>query len=290
MLSLIFKKNEGQMIEKIQIQIMNYILITCGSFMLAFGVVAFLSPNQIATGGTAGLAIVLHHLIKLPIYILILTINIPLLLFSIKSLGKRFAFNTTIVIILISFFVALLTKFNLVSSLSDNLLLATLYGGIAIGIGLGLIFKAGASAGGGTILAKIIATKTNIKTSTIILVLDAIVIILAGIVFNLETALWSLISIYVASKLIDTILVGAPNKKIVHISSSKNLTELSNLIFEQLSIKGTIVTGNNLTSTEHKDIIFIMVDKNKLGILKQLVSSYDKNIVMIVMEAAEILG
>ncbi len=293
MLSLIFKKNEGKMIEKIQIQIqiINYILITCGSFMLAFGVVAFLSPNQIATGGTAGLAIVLHHLIKLPIYILILTINIPLLLFSIKSLGKRFAFNTTIVIILISFFVALLTKFNLVSSLSNNLLLATLYGGIAIGIGLGLIFKAGASAGGGTILAKIIATKTNIKTSTIILVLDAIVIILAGIVFNsLETALWSLISIYVASKLIDTILVGAPNKKIVHISSSKNLTELSNLIFEQLSIKGTIVTGNNLTSTEHKDIIFIMVDKNKLGILKQLVSSYDKNIVMIVMEAAEILG
>lgn len=279
------------MIEKNKTQVVNYFLITIGSFMLAFGVVAFLSPNQIATGGTAGLAIVLHQLFKLPIYILILVINIPLLLLSIKSLGKRFAFNTTIVIILISFFVALLTKFNLVSSLSNNLLLATLYGGIAIGIGLGLIFKAGASAGGGTILAKIIATKTNIKTSTIILVLDAIVIILAGIVFNsLETALWSLISIYVASKLIDTILVGAPNKKIVHISSSKNLTELSNLIFEQLSIKGTIVTGNNLTSTEHKDIIFIMVDKNKLGILKQLVSSYDKNIVMIVMEAAEILG
>jgi len=279
------------MTEKTKIQIINYFLITIGSFMLAFGVVAFLSPNKIATGGTAGLAIVLHHLFKLPIYVLILLINIPLLLLSIKSLGKRFAFNTTIGIILISFFVALLTKFNLVTSLSNNLLLATLYGGIAIGIGLGLIFKAGASAGGGTILAKIIAAKTNIKTSTIILVLDAIVIILAGVVFNsLETALWSLISIYVASKLIDAILVGAPNKKIVHISSSKNLTELSHLIFEQLSIKGTIVTGNNLASTEHKDIIFIMVDKNKLGILKQLVSSYDKNVIMIVMEAAEILG
>lgn len=233
----------------------------------------------------------MHHLFKLPIQILLLVINLPLLLFSVKYLGKKFAFNTTICIISISFFVALLSKIIQLPSLSNNLLLATLYGGIVIGIGLGLIFKGGASAGGGTILAKIIAMHTHFKTSTVILVLDAIVIIMAGFVFqSIEIALWSLISIYVASKLIDTILVGAPNKKIVHLSSSKKLSELSNLIFEQLNIKGTIVTGNDLSDTENKDIIFIMIDKNKLNILKQLVHSYDKEIVMIVMEASEILG
>jgi len=279
------------MISKIKIEMYNYFLIICGSFLLAFGVVAFLSPNHIATGGTAGLAIVLHHLFQLPIYTLLILINVPLLLFSVKYLGRKFAINTTFSILIISLFVALLTKIIPFPTLSHNLLLATLYGGIAIGIGLGLIFKGGASAGGGTILAKIIAIHTHFKTSTIILVLDTFVIVLAGIVFkSLEIALWSLISIYVASKLIDTILVGAPNKKIVHLSSSKNLTILSNLIFDQLNIKGTIVTGNDLAATEHKDIIFIMIDKNKLNILKKLVYSYDKDIIMIVMEAAEILG
>lgn len=279
------------MINKVKLEIFNYFLIICGSFLLAFGVVAFLSPNHIATGGTAGLAIVLHHLLQLPIYILLIIINVPLLFFSIKYLGKKFAINTTICIVFISLFVALLTKVVQFPALSTNLLLATLYGGIVIGIGLRLIFKGGASAGGGTILAKIISIHTQFKTSTVILILDAIVIVLAGIVFkSLEIALWSLISIYVASKLIDTILVGAPNKKIVHLSSSKNLTELSNLIFDQLNIKGTIVTGNDLAATENKDIIFIMIDKNKLNFLKQLVQSYDKDIIMIVMEAAEILG
>lgn len=279
------------MIHQLKVEVFNYFLIVCGSFLLAFGLVAFLSPNHIATGGTAGLAIVLHHWLQLPIYALLILINVPLLLFSIPYLGRKFALSSTFCILFIALFVAVLTKGYPFPALSNNLLLATLYGGIAIGIGLGLIFKGGASAGGGTIVAKIIAIHTHLKTSTIILILDAIVIILAGLVFkSLEIALWSLLSIYVASKVMDTVLVGAPNTKIVHLSSSKNLTELSNLLFDQLKIKGTIVTGNDLAATEHKDIIFIMIDKSKLNILKQLVNSYDKEIIMIVMEAAEILG
>jgi len=164
-------------------------------------------------------------------------------------------------------------------------MLATLYGGVTVGTGLGLIFKGGASAGGGTILAKIISANTNIKTSTVILILDAMVVASAGIVFeSIELALWSLISIYVGSKLIDLILVGAPNQKIVHISSSKNLRELSLIITENLGISGTIIKGNDLGDTEYKDIIFIMIDKNKLNPLKQLVLQYDEHVKMIVME------
>ena len=170
-------------------------------------------------------------------------------------------------------------------------MLATLYGGVIIGVGLGLIFKGGASAGGGTILAKIISSNSSIKTSTVVLMLDAIVVVSAGFVFqSIELGLWSLISIYVASKLIDAILVGAQGQKIVHISSTKNLTELSNLISEQIGVSGTIVKGNDLGEKEYKDIIFIMIDKTRLNTLKQLVSAYDKDVKMIVMEATEILG
>lgn len=272
-------------------EILNYSFIILGSLVMSLGIVGFLSPNHIATGGTAGLAIVLNNVFHLSIGLLMALINVPLLIVSLKYLGKKFAINTIICIASIVFFVDLLAKVIHLQSLSNNLMLATLYGGVTVGAGLGLIFKGGASAGGGTILAKIISANTSVKTSTVILVLDALVVASAGIVFNsMELALWSLISIYVASKLIDLILVGANSQKIVHISSAKSLKELSLIITENLGISGTIIKGNDLGDTEYKDIIFLMIDKNKLTPLKQLVLEYDQNVKMIVMEATEVLG
>lgn len=272
-------------------EIYNYIFIFVGSLFMALAVVGFLSPNRIATGGTAGFAIVLHRVIDLPIGILMALINIPLIILGLKYLGKSFALKTVVCILSIVLCVDVLDKVIHLPNLSANLMLATLYGGVVIGVGLGLIFKGGASAGGGTILAKIISSKTQIKTSDVILVLDALVVISTGFVFNsMELALWSMISIYAASKLIDTILVGAPNQKIVHIASSVNLDALSKAISENLGVSGTIVVGHDFLATEKKDIIFIMIDKNKLNALKQLVVEYDPNVKMIVMEAVEVLG
>ena len=253
--------------------------------------VSFLSPNHIATGGTAGLAIVLHSVVNLSIGLLMALVNIPLILIGWKYLGQKFAIKTVFCILCIVVFVDLFSQVLKITNLSTNLMLATLYGGVSVGSGLGLIFKGGASAGGGTILAKIISTKTHLKASTIILILDALVVLSAAYVFNsIELGLWSLISIYVGSKLIDTILVGAQNQKIVHLSSSKNLNELSRIIAESIGVSGTIVNGNDLNSSEKKDIIFIMIDKNRINTLKQIVYNYDSNVKMIVMEATEVLG
>lgn len=272
-------------------EILNYVFILLGSFAMAFGLVGFLSPNHIATGGTAGLAIVLNHISHVSVGLLIGIVNIPLLLVGAKYLGKRFTIKTIICIFFISLMVYILEKHLKLPQLSTNLMLATLYGGICVGVGLGLIFKGGASAGGGTILAKIISAHSHLKTSTIILILDTLVIIAAGLAFNsIELALWSLISIYVGSKLIDNILIGAPSQKIVHISSDRNLNELSKMIKNELGISGTIIQGNDIGEQGFKDIIFIMIDKTRLNALKQLVSAYDPNVKMIVMEATEVLG
>ncbi len=272
-------------------EIANYTYILLGSLAMSFGIVAFLSPNHVATGGTAGLAIVLSNVLPLSVGLLMLLINIPLLLVSLKYLGKKFAIKTIICISFIVLFVEILNKVLRLPSFSNDLMLATLYGGLSVGLGLGLIFKGGSSAGGGTILAKIISSKTSMKTSTVILILDAIVVLSAGYVFkSVELALWSLISIYVGSKVIDTILVGGQSQKIVHISSLKNLNELSRIISESIGVSGTILSGNDLEHSEYKDIIFIMIEKNKLNVLKQIVSNYDSKVKMIVMEATEILG
>ena len=276
---------------KFKDEILNYVYILLGSLIMAFGVVSFLSPNHIATGGTAGLAIVLHSVVNLSIGVLMALVNIPLIIIGWKYLGQKFALKTVICILLIVVFVDLFAQVFKTPNLSTNLMLAALYGGVSVGSGLGLIFKGGASAGGGTVLAKIISTKTNLKTSSVILILDALVVISAAFVFkSIELGLWSLISIYVGSKLIDTILVGAQNQKIVHISSSKNLIELSRIISESIGVSGTIVNGNDLNSSEKKDIIFIMIDKNRINTLKQIVYHYDSEVKMIVMEATEVLG
>jgi len=272
-------------------EFINYTFILVGSFLLALGVVGFLSPNKIATGGTAGLAIILHYVLNLPIGVLMALINIPLLLVSIKYLGKKFAFKSMFAIALIVAFVDVLKEVVLLPAFSNDLILATLYGGVIIGVGLGLIFKGGGSAGGGTILAKIITSKFNIKTSDVIMLLDGIVVVSAGFVFkSTELALWSMISIFATSKLIDMILTGKSNNKIVHISSYKNLQKLSEKIAESIGVDGTILNGNNFKQTDKKDVLFIVIDKNRVEALKNLLEEYDSNARMIVMEATVVRG
>lgn len=273
------------------IEYLNLIFILTGSFIMALGVVGFLAPNKIATGGTAGLAIVLNQVLPLSIGTLMALVNLPLLAIGVKYLGKKFAIKTILCILFIVTFVELIKQAEIFTALSNDRLLATLYGGLTVGIGLGLIFKGGASAGGGTILAKILSQTTSLKTGTIIMILDAFVVMLTAIIFkSLELALWSMIGIYATSKIVDTILIGASNQKIVHLSSLKSLNELSILINQQMGLNGTIVKGNDFGQTEYKDIIFIMIEKNRLNALKQLALSYDKSIKMIVMDASEILG
>jgi uncharacterized membrane-anchored protein YitT (DUF2179 family) len=275
---------------KSKAELFNYLFIILGSFITALGVVGFLVPNKIATGGTAGLSIVLHHLFNLPTGILMILINIPLLSVSVKYLGKRFAIRTVIAIIAISLFIDLLAEIIHFPTLSDTTLLATIYGGIAIGIGLGLIFKGDASAGGGTIIAKIITSKINIKTGSVILALDTIVVIAAGIVFkNIELALWSMISIFVSAKFIDLVLTGRKQNKIVHIAS-ENLEQLQQVITSEMGVTGTLIKGDDLHYGNNRNVIFLSISKNRINALKNLVEEYDSNAYMIVIEATELLG
>jgi len=269
----------------------NYTYIIIGCACMAFGVVGLLSPNNIAMGGTGGLAIIFNSIFKLSIGILFALINIPLLLVSIKYLGKYFALKSTIAILLTSLLIDVLSEFVQLAPLSSEPLLATLYGGIAVGTGIGFIFKGGGSAGGGTIIARIVTTKTSLKTGTVILILDTVVVITCGIVFNsIELALWSMISIFTTTKMIDMILTGRPNERVVHISSCHSLESIGLLINEKIGVSGTLVKGNNLSLTEKKDMIFVTVPANRLNALKQLINAEDTTAKMIVMDASELLG
>lgn len=272
-------------------EIINYIFIILGSALMAFGVVAFLSPNNVAMGGTGGLSIILNKLFNISIGLLFAIINIPLLIISTRYLGKYFAIKSTIAIIIISFFIDIFTHFFKIPALSQETLLATLYGGISVGTGIGLIFKGGGSAGGGTIIARIITTKTSLKTGTVILILDSFVVMATAIVFNsIELALWSIISIYVTTKMIDVVLTGRPNGRVVHITSKKDVHQLGKLINDKIGVSGTIFKGDNLSLTQSNFMIVVTVPVNRLNSLKQIVKDYDNTANMIVMDASQVLG
>lgn len=276
--------------DSLKAELKNYLFIIVGAIFLATGMVGFLIQNKIATGGIAGLSIILHHLFELPTGVILMLVNIPLLLLSLNYLGKKFAIRTIITIVIIALFVDLLGEIYAIAAFSDNTLLSSLYGGVFVGIGLGLIFKGESSAGAGTIIAKILNEKANIKTGDAILILDALVVVAAGVVFkDIELALWSLISIYVSAKLINLLLTGSKHQKIVHIALD-NPEKIQQKITEELGITGTLMQGNDLYNSNHKNIIFIVVDNSKINVLKNMVHSADPKALMIVMEATELLG
>jgi uncharacterized membrane-anchored protein YitT (DUF2179 family) len=271
-------------------EVKNYSFILLGSTILALAVVGFFVPNQLITGGTAGLALLLHYITPLSIGMLVALVNLPLILIGIKYLGKLFAIRTIITIILISVLIDFFAKIIKLEAFIVDTTLGAIFGGIFIGIGLALVIKGNSSAGGSTILARIISSKTEIKPGVVILIIDTIIIFSALFVLSdTATILWSIISIYITSKVIDTILTGTLNKKIVHLVTNK--TELLKiLIREELVPEGTILQGEGLFNNQDKRIIMIVVEVGKLQQLRQMVKQNDPDGFLVISEATEMLG
>lgn len=270
-------------------ELKNFLLISLGAALLAGGVAFFMLPAKIATGGTPGMAMILHYLSGLSTGQAMALINIPLLLAGFKFIDLRFALRTVYAIALIAALVDLFAmQLNL--QITDSLLLSAIYGGGLIGAGVGLVLKGNASAGGTTIIARLIASHSHLKPAQVILVLDVLIVIAVGFIFeDIEKMLWSMLSIYITSRLIDKTLTGAIPEKIVHITSDHH-KEIAHEITRKLGTEGSILSGLNLNGDQDKHIIFVLIEARRIPQLKQLVLGVDPQALMIVMEASEITG
>jgi len=270
-------------------EIKNIILITIGSSFLASGVVFFLYPAKIITGGTPGIGLLAHYLTDISIGKAMLAINIPLLIIGKRYLKTGFALRTIYAMVVTSIVVDLLVHYVEFPEIK-SLLLSTIYGGVCIGLGIGLVLKANASAGGTTIIARIIASKTQMKPGSIIMLLDAMIIVGVGILYkNFEGVLWSIICIYVSVLVINKIVTGGLSEKLVNIVSDET-DKISMAIRDEIGRDGTIVTGQNLSRGHDKSIIFVVVHVRRIIQLRELVLNIDKMALMIVMEASEMTG
>ncbi|MCP4969442.1 MAG: YitT family protein [Arcobacter sp.] len=271
-------------------ELKNYSFIIVGSLILALAVVGFFAPNKLITGGTAGLSLLLHYITPFTIGTLIAAVNLPLLIVGIKYLGKMFAIRTVITIILISLFIDLLSEIIELKAFIIDTTLSAIFGGIFVGVGLALVIKGNSSAGGSTIVARIISSKTEIKPGQVILVIDTLIILSSLFILDdTVKVLWSIISIYVTTKVIDVMLTGSLNKKVVYLVTNKT-EELKVKIRENLGPEGTILNGDGLFEGQNKKMILIVVEVTKLQALRQMIKEIDPEGFLIITEATEMLG
>ncbi len=266
-----------------------YARLVLGCVMLSLGVVGLFVPNQLLTGGTAGVALLLHYASGMSVGTWMVLINVPLLLLGFRYFGRAYVVRSIVVIGLISVLIDVLAKVVRMSAFVVDTPLGALFGGVFIGVGLGLIIKSNTSAGGTTIIAQIVASKTELKAGQVLLMLDGLVLCASLFVFEDRTkVLWSVVSIYVTSRIVDTLLTGRLDKKIVQLVTDK-VEEFTALIREELGQHGTVISGDGLYG-EKKTIILIVVEVGKLQYLRELVRKHDPSAFMLITEATEMLG
>jgi len=269
----------------------HYSLILIGSFILASGFVLFITPYKIVPGGVYGISIVLHHMFGTPVGLMALAFDIPLTIIGIKILGPRFGIKTVVSFVLTAVFVDGLTYFYGTEPLvKDDALLSSIFGGLFIGVGLGLIFKSRATSGGSDIVAMIISKYTKLPVGQLMIAVDSAIVFIGLIVFqDWKIPLYSLIVIFITGKVIDTILEGMNYDKVLLIISDKT-EEIRDKIINDLNRGGTLLNGEGLYNNYQRQIVFTVVNRRETVMLQDYINTIDPNAFVTVLNANEILG
>jgi uncharacterized membrane-anchored protein YitT (DUF2179 family) len=271
--------------------LLHYSLILVGSFILASGFVLFITPYKIVPGGVYGISIVLHHLFGTPVGLVALAFDIPLTIIGIKVLGPRFGMKTVVGFVLTAVFVDTLTYFYGTEPLvQDDPLLSSIFGGLLVGLGLGLIFKSRASSGGSDIIAMIISKYTKLPVGQLMIAVDSAIVLVGLFAFqDWKIPLYSLIVIFITGKVIDIVLEGANYDKVLLIVSDKT-QEIRDRIINDLNRGGTLLHGEGLYSNVDRKIVFTVVNRRETVMLQDYINKIDPNAFVTVINANEILG
>ncbi|SDZ36585.1 Uncharacterized membrane-anchored protein YitT, contains DUF161 and DUF2179 domains [Proteiniborus ethanoligenes] len=267
----------------------EYLGVTVGTFIMAIGINIFLEPNTIAPGGVTGLGIVLQKITNglVTVWATNLVVNIPLFIAGVMILGKSFGVKTLYGTFILSFFLWLIPETNA----TQDLLLSSVFGGVILGAGLGIVFKAGGTTGG-TDLAGAIMNRffPGLSTATHMMIVDMIVVVSAGLVNKrIDLPLYSVIALYILVKVIDIILEGISYAKAFFIISD-HPEAIGKTILEQLDRGVTILKGKGLYSGLDKDVLLCVVNRAQMAKVKEIVSQVDKKAFIMITDMHEVLG
>lgn len=270
---------------KILINLISFMGITLGALLSAFSIQTFLSPNMILDGGIIGISMIVSKLTNISLSIFTILLNIPLLLIGYKNLGKKFLIKATYAMLIFSCF---LTIFSNVNELTDDILLATIYGGIILGIGVGLVIRSGGCLDGTESVAIIINKKTSFSTGQIIMLFNIFIYLTAGFLFGLDKALYSLLMYFITFKIIDLVSEGLEQAKAAMIITEQG-AQIANEIYNKLGRTATIIEGNGLVSGK-KDILYCVLTRMEISQLRTIVNNKDETAFVTITEVSEIIG
>lgn len=268
-------------------KIICYLGIALGVFLMAVSLNFFLEPNTIAPGGVTGIGIILKKITGFPVYLTNLAINIPLFIIGVIVLGKAFGAKTLFATVGLSFFL----KYVPYEIVTKDLLLSAVFGGVIMGIGLGIVFKFGGTTGG-TDLAGSILNKffPGLSIATFMMLIDLVVVVTAGIVDKrVETSLYSIISLYLTARIIDLMLEGLGYMKAFLIITNKP-EEISQTVIKKLDRSVTLFKGKGMYTKEERDMLLCVVNRSQFTKLKEIVVGIDENAFVMVTEMHEVLG
>ncbi len=268
--------------------VLDILFAVAGSFLYAAAVRMFIDPNHVSIGGFAGISSVLHYLWLFPIGISYLGLNLPMFFLSWKKLGRTFLIKTVFATVLVSVF---LDTVGFLPVFTENKLLAAIAGGVLSGIGLGIIYSRGMATGGTDLLAKLVkGWFRGISYGKVILTLDILIVAVSAIVYrDLWSILYSTITIWLSTTVVDTILSGMERAKCVSIITDKK-QEVLDGILKDVNRGATVWDAEGGYTKTGRNIILVVVRNYELFHLKQTVKSADPNAFLIVSDATEVLG
>lgn len=267
----------------------EYMFILFGVLLTAIGLDMFLVPNKIAAGGVSGIATIMHYVAGLPVGTVMLAINIPLFIIGIKQLGLVVGIRSLFGTVTLSLFVDFMASLRLPVP-THNPLLASIYGGIIVGIGIGIVFRNKGTTGGTDLAAAVINNYMKLSVGVVLFIVDASVIIAAGFVFHsAELALYALLTVFLTARVIDIVQEGFGNTKAALIISSKP-DEVADMILKKLDRGVTSLMGKGMYTGTERDIILSVVTRPEISILKDLVHEIDPKAFVILTDVHEVLG
>ena len=271
--------------------VVDLIFIVVGAFLMSIGMNLFLLPHKMTTGGASGIATVIYYLFNIPAGIVILIINIPLFIISLTKLGLKFSIKTIVSTVLYSIFVDIFTFNSLVANTNIDLFTACIFGGAIVGVGLSLTFKAGASSGGSDLLAQIIYRFTSIQSiSQILLVIEVIIISSVIFVFkDVNLGLYSILSMFISTKVIDVLFEGIYYTREVKIITRKK-DEIITGILGELRRGATITKSIGAHSNEQVYMITCVITRPQIAKIKSIVRRCDKDALLYIATVNEAIG
>lgn len=273
----------------------DYTLIVIGAFLQALSYVLFLAPYKIIPGGVYGISIVIHYLTEgifswapegLPMGITALCFNIPLMLLAMKKIGLGSGAKTIATFLLVSIFVDAITYVVGTEQLvANDRFIAGFYGGVILGIGVTCIFRAHSTSAGTDVVARLIANKSNLKVSNMIILVDSVIVLLGLLAFqDWAVPLYSWFTIFVYGKIVEMLQVENPNRAVFVIS--QKTSELKQIIVDKLGMRGTFIHGKGMYEGQEKEIIFTIAERKDLEYLKSEIKSVDPSAFISTMHAS----